>query len=298
MVSFNWIERQMIFLTGRLGVYRLDAGDGFFFEPTPGFYGFISQGTTTCLNEAIRLLSGHIKARTSPIIEEWSDSQNPLVTSDYDWTKDKTPPGMIHYLGPNHSRIQINITNKHSPLVMGAILAHELTHHFMDLKGIRHPEVEENEKLTDLATAYIGLGKLTVNGYHPLSWTQCRPNGKTEYTYQVGYLSPEDMAAIIHQVCHFRNISADLAKCNLSDDALRHFKSLAERANEYLMKKELVGERQCPHCGQFTKFAFIEDDDELYCSTCRWEWTACLRFSYNQRNSIGARIKQWFAKYS
>lgn len=296
MVSFNWIERHMTFLTARLGVYRLDAGDAFFFEPTPGFYGFISQGTTACLNEAIRLLSGHIRSRTSPIIEEWSGSQDPLVTSDYDWTKDKTPPGMIRYLGPNHSQIQINITNKHSPLVMGAILAHELTHHFMDLKGIRHPDIEENEKLTDLATVYIGLGKLTLNGYHPLSWTRCRQNGSTKYTYQVGYLSAEDMAAIIHQVCHFRRISSDLAKCNLSDDALRHFKGIAGKANEYSMKKELLGDRQCPHCGQFTKFAFIEDDDGLYCSSCRWEWTACLRYSYSKRNSVSARIKQWFAK--
>jgi hypothetical protein len=73
MVSFNWIERHISFLTARLGIYRLDAGDEFFFEPTPGFYGFISQGTTACLNEAIRMLADHIESRTAPVIEEWKE---------------------------------------------------------------------------------------------------------------------------------------------------------------------------------------------------------------------------------
>ncbi len=152
----------MTFLTGRMGIYRLNAGDDFFFDPTPGFYGFVSQGTTRCLNEAMRLLADHIESSSCPIIEEWNGPENPLVTNEYEWTKDKTPPGMIRYSGPNHSRVEIDIANKHSPFVMGAILAHELTHHFLDTKGIRHSDIEENERLTDLATVYVGLGKLIV----------------------------------------------------------------------------------------------------------------------------------------
>ncbi len=64
---------------------------------------------------------------------------------------------MIRYRGPHHSRIELNSTNKHSPFIMGATLAHELTHHFLDLKNIRYPDVEDNEKLTDLATVYLGF---------------------------------------------------------------------------------------------------------------------------------------------
>jgi len=296
MVSFNWIDKQMGFLTGRLGVYRLNAGDDFFFEPTPGFYGFISQGTTDCLNEAIRMLADHIESRTAPVIEEWKGSYDPLVTSDYDWTKDKTPPGMIRYRGPNHSRIEINIANKYSPHIMGGILAHELTHHFLDLKGVSHADVEENEQLTDLATAYLGLGKLTLNGYEPISWTQLKQQKRIDYTYQVGYLSTEALAAIIYQVCRLRSISIEIAKRNLSDSALNLFEGLDERANEYHLKKQLVGDRQCPHCGTFAEFSFIEDDDCIYCSACGLEWNACLNYAYKKRKSFRHRIRSWFAK--
>jgi len=287
----------MSFLTARLGIYRLDAGEEFFFEPTPGFYGFISQGTTACLNEAIRMLADHIESRTAPVIEDWKGSQDPLVTSTYDWTKEKTPPGMIRYLGPNHSRIEINITNKHSPYILGAILAHELTHHFLELKGIRYPDIDENERLTDLTTAYIGLGKLTLNGYEPISWTHWTPQGRIEYTYQVGYLSPKDMAAIIHEVCQFRGILTDVTKRNLTAKALSLLEGIHERSNEYHLRKELVGVRQCPRCERFAKFAFGEDDDDVYCSACGWEWSAGLRFAHRRkRTTLGSRIRSWFKK--
>jgi hypothetical protein len=293
MVPFSWIEKEMSFLTACMGVYRLNAGDDFFFEPTPGFYGFISQGTVNSLNEGIRILSDHIRSRTTPVIEEWEGSPDPLVSADYDWTKDKTPPGMIRYKGPNHSRIEINITNKHSPYIMGAILAHELTHHFLDSKGIRHSDIEKNEKLTDLATAYIGLGKLTINGYEPISWTQKRAQGTVNYTYQIGYLSPDDMAAIIHQVCVLRSISLEVAKRNLSEKALTLFDGLGDQANEYLLKKQLVGERQCPRCKNFAIFSFGEDEDDVYCSECGWEWNACLRYAYKKRNKLWQRLRRW-----
>lgn len=146
MVTLEWIDRQMAFLSSWLGVYRLNAGDKFFFDPNPGFYGFISQGNTKALNEAMSL---------------------------------------IQYNGPNHSRIQIGITNKHSPFVLGGILAHELTHHFLMTKGIGISNVDENERLTDLATVYIGLGNLTLNGYEELEWTIKRGSEKFIYTYKV-----------------------------------------------------------------------------------------------------------------
>jgi hypothetical protein len=290
MVSFNWIDRQMSFLSARLGVYRLDAGDRFFFDPTPGFYGFISQGTTACLNEAIQILASHIDSGTAPTIEEWKGSQNPLVASDYDWTRDKTPPGMIRYSGPHRSRIEINIVNKHSPYVLGAILAHELTHHFLGINGISRPEVQENERLTDLATAYIGLGKLTVNGYAPISWTRSGPQGMVTYKYQVGYLSMREMATVLHRVCRFRSLSLETAKRNLSPEALDLFNSLIAPADEYHLKKQLAGDRQCPHCEAISQFSFSGDDDGLRCSACGWEWSRSFSYAYKKRRSLLQRF--------
>ncbi|MBA3036819.1 MAG: M13 family metallopeptidase [Desulfobacterium sp.] len=183
-----------------------------------------------------------------------------------------------------------NITNKHSPLIMGAILAHELTHHFLDSKGIRLSDEEENEKLTDLATSYIGLGKLTVNGYDPISWTQRKKNGSVTWNYRVGYLSSEDMAAVIHQTCLFRNISLSFTKVNLSENSQILLDGIQKKAQEYNLKKKLVGVQQCPHCDQYVSFSFSKQDDGLYCSRCNWEYIDGLRYRNNRWRKLLRRI--------
>ena len=178
MVSMEWIDKQLVYLSSHLGVYKLEAGQDFFFEPTGGFYGFISQGRIEPLNEAMRMLADHISSLTSPIIENWRGHTDFLTTSDYAIASNDEIAGVIMHDGPNRSRIKIGFMNKHSPFVMGAILAHELTHHFLFNKQIGYPDTDENERLTDLATVYLGLGKLTLNGYEPLSWIVKRRRGK------------------------------------------------------------------------------------------------------------------------
>lgn len=212
----------------RLGLYRLHSGDSFFFEPTKQFYRLLSQGSTSALNEGMILLSSHIEAMTAPLIEDWKGPENPLTTSDHFTETDTNAPGMIHYDGPLRSRIQINITNKHTPLVLGAILAHELTHHFLFNKGVWYPDEEENERLTDFATVFLGLGKLSTNGVEPIQWTIERPvkqdpfmsaprsYRRTTVTYKVGYLSADEMALAMRSICTFRSIPAKVAKVNLT----------------------------------------------------------------------------------
>lgn len=267
----------MSFLSARLGCFKLNAGNSFFFDPTPGFYGFIGQGTTEALNQAIKLLAEHIESKTAPIIEQWKGSSNPLVTEEYDWSSNQEPPGLIRYGGPHHSRIEIAITNKHSPLIMGAILAHELTHHFLALKGISYPDEEENEQLTDLATTYLGLGKLTMNGYYPITWTIERRDRKVTYTYQVGYLSPQDIAAAMYSVCVFRHIPFDSAKSYLSEQALLLFDQACVSGEGYQLKKQLVEQRECLHCGKLVFFGFHQNDDDIYCPECGWEWNTIIK---------------------
>lgn len=99
---------------------------------------------------------------------------------------------------------------------MGAILAHELTHHFLFNKGVVYDDINENERLTDLATVYLGLGKLTLNGYEPVTWRVKRKDGEVTYTYKVGYLTSMDMAMIFERVCSFRHIPIEYAEINLT----------------------------------------------------------------------------------
>lgn len=297
MVPFSWIEKQFVFLTSRLGIYRPGSGKDFFFEPTPGFYGFISQGTTQCLNEGMMMLARHIGASSCPIIEQWKGIDNPLISSDYDWGSDKKPAGLIHYPGSGRSRIQLNITNKHSPFIMGSILAHELLHHFLDLKGIRLSDTQENEKLTDLATVFVGLGKLTLNRYEPITWKQTNKEKSTTWTYQVGYLNTDDMAAIIHHICIFRNIPLHDLMVNLSDKSKDHLNCIEKKAEDFNLKKKLAGEQQCPHCEQFATFSFSEEEDDgLYCSQCRMEYSDCLMHAYKKRNANNGFWRRFYRR--
>jgi hypothetical protein len=214
-ISIKWIDEQISYLNAKLGIYKPDAAQEFFFEPTGGFYGFIAQGRIDALNEAMRMLSNHISSRTAPVIEDW-DSADYLSTLDHDFTSDEEIPGLIKYVGPHHSRIKLGATNKHSPFVLGAILAHELTHHFLLNKGVVYDDINENERLTDLATVYLGLGKLTLNGYEPVTWKVKRKEGEVTYTYKVGYLTSMDMAMILDRVCSFRHIPMEYTEINLA----------------------------------------------------------------------------------
>lgn len=216
MVSEEWIERQIVFLNSHLGIHKLDSNN-FFFEPTGGFYGFISQGRVEPLNEAMRMLADHLLSLSAPIIEDWEGSTDFLTTTSHDYSSDSEDPGFITYDGPHRSRIKIGFINKHSPYVMGAILAHELTHHFLFNKNIGYPDVMENERFTDFATVYLGLGKLTLNGYEPISWTVGQGDKKVKYTYKIGYLSQSEMTAIMKNICDFRNIPISIANNNLAD---------------------------------------------------------------------------------
>lgn len=211
----------MAYLSSNLGIYKLHAVNDFFFEPTPGFYGFIAQGSTEALNEGMQILARHIGSPNYPIIEEWQGTTDPLTTLEHNFAADDEPPGLINYDGPYRSKIQLCITNKHSPFVMGAILAHELTHYYLFNKGIYLSNEIENERFTDLATVFLGLGKLTLNGYDPITWKIIRPKGEITYTYRVGYLVPDEMAIILYSLCKFRNIPPELAEANLSKKSIQ-----------------------------------------------------------------------------
>lgn len=206
-----------------------------------------------------------------------------MVVKGQDASFKGSPAGFIRYNAPHHSRVHVNITNKHSPFILGGILAHELTHHYLAPRGISLPDVDENERFTDLATAYLKLGKLTLNGYYPLEWRSVERGREVKHTYQIGYLSCEDIAGIICAICSFRHIAPASVRLNLSSDALRLLAKSQERERVYKLKQHLVGERQCLHCGKYVTFGFHRDDDEVYCRECGWEWTSIMAESNTVR---------------
>ncbi len=61
-----------------------------------------------------------------------------------------------------------------------AILAHECTHNYLYHHQINNPDEVENEVLTDLAAAYLGLGTLILDGYEAI-------------TEEIGYVATKDI---------------------------------------------------------------------------------------------------------
>lgn len=294
MASFNWITKEFSYLTGRMGVYRLDACEKFFFEPTKEFYQSISNGAVANLNQAVQNIASFIECSTYPVIEEWDGLQNPLVTKDYDWTKSKEPAGMIYFCDPRHSIIHLNMTNRYSPNVLSAVIAHEITHHFLMHKSIGYTNELENERLTDLATVYLGLGKLTVNGYEPITWDVLRQGKRIQYSYKVGYLETQDLAEALYCLCTFRSISLQAAEYNLVGTALYKLNQAAASYNRYQMRKQLVGERQCPSCENFVQFGFHQDDDTIYCPKCGWDWDSILIEAEKKRKHNWFDLRPFF----
>lgn len=66
MIDEAWVNRNLTRLTLGAGIIRPHEGDEFVFDPTPGFYGFIAQGTTDALNGGMRILAEHIGSPSRP----------------------------------------------------------------------------------------------------------------------------------------------------------------------------------------------------------------------------------------
>src|SRR5712692_1192860 len=110
----------LAFLTAHLGLFRPGIGEAFFFEPTPGFYASIAQGSVQTLTDALAILARHVECPSTPTVQEWKGPVSPLAARDHDWAADKGPAGSIRYAGTYAGIIEVASTNKHSHFILGA----------------------------------------------------------------------------------------------------------------------------------------------------------------------------------
>ncbi|MEW5911336.1 MAG: hypothetical protein AB1814_02185 [Thermodesulfobacteriota bacterium] len=174
----NWFDEQIPFLSARVGIYRLN--EKFFFDPTPRFYMSLRRQTNIALNEALMQLGGHIHVPILPSI----------LYSEID------EGGQIIFDKYKQCSILISSEISDKPELVAAIMAHELAHYYLMIKGIGLSSLSDNEQLTDVATVFLGLGKLTLNGFRDTKGLRSL----------VGYLSSEEVGILICRICTFRNI--------------------------------------------------------------------------------------------
>ncbi len=120
---------------------------------------------------------------------------------------------------------------------MLAVLSHEITHKYLDInniscgKGVQY--IYENEILTDIASIYLGMGKIALNGceYKNISY---EINSIRTKTYRYGYLNREQLAFVYSFICMMRGLSVEKCDEGLSQDALQSVNKCKSLYRDYL----------------------------------------------------------------
>lgn len=125
--------------------------------------------------------------------------------------------------------IEINSEYKNNLFAVGAILAHELMHIFLQKNGLWLNDTRDNEIITDFSSIYLGFGILILNGQQEFI------NEKQIKTSFLGYLRPTEFA---HLFCRY------LDHINHPPDK-EIIKHLSQTGKEYFYRgKDLYKEEQ------------------------------------------------------
>jgi len=130
-------------------------------------------------------------------------------------------------------------TSKFEDAVL-ATLAHEIAHKYLHINGIScgiGPIHEyENEILTDIATVFLGLGKLMLNGCECKNVRQeYVPEGTRTVTevLKSGYLDRSQLAFVYRLVCAMRRIPSSEYERGLSLDSIRSLRECERHYGDY-----------------------------------------------------------------
>lgn len=192
----DWIDKNLDLLFIKLKDFNPNS-ESFYFEPTEEIYKKLESGSDQDLQYVTNEISQYLGIINIPSAKyEWSIKMEPEVA------------GQIRYTNPIYS-IQIPFFYVGKKYGVGCILAHEITHAFLDSKGIISNNLKENEMFTDLTSIFIGLGKFILNGQIVPVEEHLNEN------YIVGYLSPELIVYSYKEVIRIRSIKKKVYLNNL-----------------------------------------------------------------------------------
>jgi len=171
-----------------------------------------SQSSLQKISDHIGYYLGILKSVKITFVEEradnkWVSASDGVVTGG---TSNSPISGLYKTIGFDHSEILLVKKCKYKLKHVLAILAHEYTHNYLYHHNINRPTESENEILTDLTAAYLGLGHLLIQGYKPISWAGDYWNfgfyhGYTAYTLSIGYVTPKTIRRAIVISAELRN---------------------------------------------------------------------------------------------
>lgn len=191
-----------------------------------------SQNSLQNISDHMGYFLGILKSVRVTFVEETTDPRW-TVSSGGDVYMDNNNldvSGLYRVMGHDHSEILLIKKNRYQLKHLLAILAHEYTHHYLYQYNIRKKDQDENEILTEVATAYLGIGQFLVNGYKPIVWTSDYYNyvlvsGYTTHKMSIGYVTPETIKKAII-------LSAELRKWN-PKEVVNSFSSILDKIIVY-----------------------------------------------------------------
>lgn len=166
----------------------------------------------------------------NPTRPVWASNQSGQATlTEADALLDYS--GLYQTKGKDHSEILLVNRKVYVLKHLLAILAHEYSHHYLHRHKVTLNDTKRDEYLTDIATAYLGLGFYVLEGYIPITWTTDHWDygsayGHTTHNTSVGYLTSETIGSAIL-------MSTPLRQWN-PRDIVRRFPSWPFRLEAYI----------------------------------------------------------------
>jgi hypothetical protein len=148
--------------------------------------------------------------------------------------------GYIELDNNNEVFIEIDIKFRNDCDFILAILAHEICHKYLHVNGLKLFPEFENEMLTDAATVFMGLGKLSLNGCEKTSCsTSTLPDSttKTTTTQKVGYMNRQQFAFIYRLIGEMNKVSQTEMLLGLTAEASSVVAAIELYESYYFNKK-------------------------------------------------------------
>lgn len=149
--------------------------------------------------------------------------------------------GYINLDDKNEVFIEIDYKYKHDCQIVLSILAHEICHKYLQINDLKLFPVYENEILTDTATIFTGLGKLSLNGCEKISTSKSTSKDKeitttitTTTTNKVGYMNREQFAFVYRIFCTMKRINEGEMKKGLTPEASAVLRKVSKENSHFL----------------------------------------------------------------
>ena len=197
----DWVRHRLDLLG--TSVASLLQSDASLFAPSEQVYGDLESGGEAEIQQAARDICAYLKLFPAPAVV-------------YEWGL-RMELGIAGQISPDDGsgrKIRVPVAYAGRPFAQGAILAHEITHQVLAVRRVGAHDRIENERLTDLASIYLGLGNLVLNG------SQTQIVSLAPESECLGYIPYELKVYAYQEVARRFNVPLEESEKSLTAEAL------------------------------------------------------------------------------